>query len=78
MITVRIAWNREAAEIMEMKGWAKLVREGKKKDNDLDFDTREFGTEAEARAYVQGIEDGNGWDSPSWQIVLDKSKNKIQ
>jgi hypothetical protein len=29
----------------------------------------EFDTMAEAKAYVRGIYDGNGWDSPFAEIV---------
>lgn len=65
---VRVAWNKEAADIMEEKGFDALSEESEINHN-LDFDEKEFNTPAEANAYVQGIADGNGWDNPMTEIV---------
>jgi hypothetical protein len=68
---VRVAWNREAVDIMEKEGFDALSEESEINHN-LDFDEKEFNTPAEANAYIQGIEDGNGWDNPMTEIVDNK------
>ena len=67
--TVRVAWNREAASIMEEEGWEAVVKAAKKKKSDITYDEITFDTPAEAQAYVRGVDDGNGWDEPCTQIV---------
>jgi len=66
--TVRVAWNREAAELFEEEGWEALKKAAKKNNSDITYDEIVFDTPAEALAYVRGIDDGNGWDSPSTKI----------
>lgn len=67
--TVRVAWNREASDILEEQGWEELKKAAKKKDSDITYDEIKFKTPAEARAYARGIDDGNGWSQPAWEIV---------
>ena len=67
--TVRVAWNREAAELFEEEGWKALKKAAKKNNSDITYDEIVFDTPAEALAYVRGIDDGNGWDSPSTKII---------
>lgn len=67
--TVRVAWNQEAAAIMEEKGWEDVLKAVKKKNADIIYDEITFDTPAEAQAYVRGIDDGNGWDEPCTEII---------
>lgn len=69
---VRVAWNREAAEIFENDGWDAVKKAAKKKNSDISYDEVEFNTPAEAAAYARGIDDGNGWDEPYWEIKGEK------
>jgi len=64
-IKVRASFDRDASEIHQTNGWETLA----KSQSDLHFAVIEFDTMAEAKAYVRGIYDGNGWDSPFAEIV---------
>lgn len=68
MIKVNIAWNRQAADIAEEKGFGVLE---KSKKTDLSFETKEFASTEIAEAYLQGIADANGWDDPWTEIESD-------
>ncbi len=59
-----IAWDREASDKAE---------EGKlpvKK-----FIKKEFATRIEMAAYIEGVNDGNGWDRP---FLIEESKYKFK
>jgi len=71
-IKVHIVRNRKACDIFEEGGWEALEKASQDGVEDLDYDELEFNTPAEAEAYVQGIEDGNGWDDPITEIVDNK------
>ena len=75
-VKVRIAFNREASDMFEEKGWPALVTYKKKHpDADLNFEEIEFSTKKEAEAYLRGIDDGNGWDCP-WAVLIGPKTTK--
>lgn len=65
-VVVQVAWDREASDIMENEGFDALYND--EKGENLSFNEEPFDTLAEAEAYMRGIGDGNGWDSPNYKI----------
>lgn len=65
------AFDREASELLEENsGKAKInPDEFVKIHKGIGVGIKTFATEGELKAYVQGIEDGNGWDKPNYLQV---------
>lgn len=67
---VRVAWDSKSSNLAAEEGWDTLVKESQKEENrdKYSFDEIPFDTEAEAKAYMKGIADGNGWDEPYYEL----------
>ena len=79
-----IAWDKSSSNFLEQYGYAltKKAQDGKLKlqlphDDQIsnynveewNTDEKSFNTKAELIAYCEGINDGNGWDSPSTEEI---------
>ena len=67
---VRVAWNREAVELMNEVGWEKILpaSEAGEREDGCDFGDYYFNTYSEAEAFMQGIEMTTGYQQPESEL----------
>ena len=78
VFTLVMAWDRSSSNFLETYGAEKTLAasEGEKVElneddsmnnynlDEWNVDTKTFKTKAEMIAYIEGVNDGNGWDKP--------------
>lgn len=69
-IKVAYAFSQAAAIYVDINGWDELfkAKHDSLKENH-DYGIKEFDTKKEAEAYVNGVNDANGWTDPIAEIV---------
>lgn len=69
-IKVRYAFSQAAALYVDVYGWDALFAEKHESmQEDYDYGIKEFDTKKEAEAYVQGVNDANGWMDPIAELA---------
>ena len=63
-IKVFITFSEEASSMLEETNQASVM-ESSDLQRGYDWDIKEFNSEAESEAYIQGINDASGWNYPS-------------
>lgn len=74
---VIVAWDYEAALILDSKDGLSKLKKSKKFTIGGDWGIYKFKTSEEANAFVKGIDLANGWDSPHWTMA-NWENNKVQ
>lgn len=70
MTIVNVAWSEQAVNIFRDQGFKTLEEFAVKNPNGVYFyDSVVFETEAEAKAYIRGINDCDGWIEPYAEIA---------
>jgi hypothetical protein len=82
MYKLLVVFSREAQSYTEKHGIEKLLTvkapsiAGQQLKKGYDWDLKEFQTLAERKAYIQGMEDMNGWMSdPEYLIINPEAKS---
>ena len=68
---VFITFSEEASSMLEETNQASVM-ESSDLQRGYDWDIKEFNSEAESEAYIQGINDASGWNYPSAIILQEK------
>lgn len=67
-ITVFVAFDEANSRKIQEKGWESTLEYLKKHPKSKKITRKEFNSMEAAQAYIQGIEDGNGWNCPEATI----------
>lgn len=66
-----VAWNHAASDYLEEHGIAATIKRAEEINNEggdnFSIDTLTFNTAEERKCYLRGVNDANGWESPSLQ-----------
>jgi hypothetical protein len=69
-VKVMYAFSQTAALFVDVYGWEELFKtEHNSMQLDYDYGIKEFDTKKEAEAYINGVNDANGWSDPVAQIM---------
>jgi hypothetical protein len=69
-VKVMYAFSQTAALFVDVYGWDELFNtKHDSMQEDYDYGIKEFDTKKEAEAYIDGVNDANGWNDPIATLV---------
>lgn len=64
-----VGYSREASDIVDEISLKVALKKLESLQEGYDYEILEFNSNAERKAFMLGVDKGNGWDRPGWRIL---------